>query len=78
MDAILQELIEQVAVGSVEFDAIEAGELGVLGAATEGFDDARDLAGFERSWSNEGTLRAEKADVCRTRRWRWGLQEVVH
>ena len=30
--AILQELVEQVAIGAVDLDAVEAGRLGVLGA----------------------------------------------
>ena len=70
--AVLEELVEEIAVGSVEFDAVEAGELGVLCAAAEGFDDAFDLGGFEGARSDEGALRAEEADVCRWRRWRWG------
>ena len=65
--AILQKLIEEVAVGSVELDAIEAGELGVLSAAAEGLDDAGDLAGFEGSRSNEGALRTKEADGARGR-----------
>ena len=45
--AVLQELVEEVAVGSVELYAVEACGLGVLCAAAEGFDDSFDLVGFE-------------------------------
>ena len=38
---VLQELVEQVAVGAMDFDAVETGGLGVLGAAPVGFDDRR-------------------------------------
>ena len=65
--AVLEELVEQVAVGSVEFDAIEAGELSVLGAAAEGFNDALDFARFKRSRSDEGALRSQKTHGARSR-----------
>ena len=60
--AVLEELVEEVAVGSVEFDAVESGGLGVLCAAAEGFDDAFDLFDFEGAGGDEGALRAEEAD----------------
>ena len=60
--AVLEKLVEEIAVGAVELDAVESGGLGVLCAAAEGFDDAFDLFDFEGSGSDEGTLRAEEAD----------------
>src|SRR5206468_9874226 len=60
--AVLEELIEEIAVGSVEFDAVESGELGVLCAAAEGFDDTFDFDKIESAWSDEGTLGPEQAD----------------
>src|SRR5882757_6727972 len=62
--AVLEELVEEVAVGSVEFDAVEACGLGVLCAATEGFDDALDLASFESARGDEGTLWAQETDCA--------------
>ncbi len=35
---VLEELVEEVAVGSVDFDAVEPGALGILCSAAEGFD----------------------------------------
>src|SRR3984885_1614644 len=60
--AVLEELVEKIAIGSVKFYAIEACGLGVLRAAAEGFDDLFDLMDFERARSDEGALRAEEAD----------------
>ena len=60
--AVLEELVEEVAVGSVEFDAVEACGLGVLCAAAEGFDDSFDLVDFEGARSDEGPLRTQEAD----------------
>ena len=47
--AVAQELVEQVAVGAVQFDAVEAGGLGVLGRGAELRDDAGQLVQFERA-----------------------------
>ena len=65
--AVLEELVEKIAVGSVEFDTVESSGLSVLRAAAEGFDDAFDFGRFEGTRSNKGTLRTEEADVtgCR-------------
>ena len=41
--AVLQELVEQIAVGAMHLDAVEAGGLGVLGALAIGLDDAGDF-----------------------------------
>ena len=42
--AVLQELVEQIAVGAVDLDAVEAGRLGVLGACAKASTIAGDLA----------------------------------
>jgi hypothetical protein len=47
--AVLQELVEQVAVGAVDLDAVEAGQLGVFRALAVGRDDARDFFGPARA-----------------------------
>jgi len=39
--AVLEKLVEEIAVGAVQFDAVEAGALGILGATAELLDDAR-------------------------------------
>ncbi len=62
--AVLQELVEEVAVGSVELYSIEACGLRVLCAATEGFYDSFDLVGFECAWDGIVALWAEEADVA--------------
>ena len=46
IDAVLQELIEQIAIGAVDLDAVEASALRVLGALAIAFDDRR---GFHRA-----------------------------
>jgi hypothetical protein len=58
--AVLEELVEEVAVGSVELYSVEAGEEGVLGSAAEGFYDAFDFVGFEGARGLEGFLRADE------------------
>jgi hypothetical protein len=45
----LQELLDQIAVGAVDFDAIEPGLQRVLRPLPVGVDDAGDVAGFERA-----------------------------
>jgi hypothetical protein len=45
--AALQELVEQVAVGAVDFHAVETGGLGVLGTGAVGVDDVGDFSGFQ-------------------------------
>ena len=69
--AVLQELVEQVAVGAVDLDAVEARALGVLRALAERLDDAGDLAGLERARRLVGGLRPEQAHVAGWRRRRW-------
>ena len=43
VDAIAQEFVEQIAVGTVDLDPVESGGLGVLGGAAEAGDDSRQL-----------------------------------
>jgi hypothetical protein len=62
--AVLQELVEQIAVRAVDLDAVEAGRLGVLGPAPIGLDDARNLLGFKGSRRDVSTLRAHQAHVA--------------
>ena len=47
--AVAQELIEQVAIRAVQFDAVEAGGLGVLGGGAELRDDRRQFVQFQRA-----------------------------
>src|SRR5260370_17680345 len=49
VDAILQQLIRQVAVTSVKLDAIESSGFGVLGRFAIIFDNARNLCDLERA-----------------------------
>ena len=51
--AVLEELVEQIAVGSVQLDAVESASLGVLRAAAEGFDDTLISLSLKRSRSGE-------------------------
>ena len=52
--AVLQELIQQIAVGAVDLDAVEAGALGVLRAQLERRDDAGNLVALERRGVTNG------------------------
>ena len=45
--AVLGELVQQIAVGAMDFDAVEAGRDRVSRAFAEGVDDARYLGPFE-------------------------------
>ena len=61
--AVLQELIEQIAIGAVNLDAVETGRLRVLGALTKRLHHARQLLGLQRSRRRVGTLRAQQAHM---------------
>ena len=61
--AVLQELIEQIAIGAVNLDAVETGRLRVFGALTKRLHHARQLLGLQRSRRRVGTLRAQQAHV---------------
>src|SRR5471032_3016390 len=62
--AVLQELVEPVAVGAVHFDAVEAGLLGVFGAEAVGGDDAGQFFGVKRARLRIRALGAQQADVA--------------
>ena len=62
--AILQKLVEQIAVRAVNVDAIEAGCLRILRAAAKGFDDAGNLFERERPRRDEVLFRPEQRDVA--------------
>ena len=59
----LKELVEEVAVGTVNLHAIEAGCLRVLRAFAIGPDDSGNLARVERTRGDEWPFRTEQADV---------------
>ena len=48
--AVLKELIQQIAIGPVNFHTVETRGFRVCGALPIGFDDSGDLVAFERSW----------------------------
>ena len=62
--AVLEELVEEIAVGAVDLDAVEAGSLGVLCAAAKGLDDARDFAGFKGARDGVGGFGFEDVEVA--------------
>jgi hypothetical protein len=62
--AVLEELVEEVAVGTVDLNAVEAGGLGVFGSAAEGFDDAGDLFERESAGSYEVLLGPDERDMA--------------
>ena len=62
--AVLQELVDQVAVGRVDLHAVEAGAPGVLGALAVGGDDAGQLVQGQRTRRHVGALRAHQADLA--------------
>src|ERR1035441_8257957 len=61
--AVLEELVEEVAVSAVNLHAVEASGLRVLRALVVGRDDAGNLARFQGARDNEGPFRTEQADV---------------
>jgi hypothetical protein len=54
--AVAQELVEQVAVGAMHLDTVEAGGLGVLGRRAEAGDDARQFRVVEYARHDVGLL----------------------
>ena len=62
--AVLQELVEEIAVGAVDFDAVEPCALGVLGAAAIFGNDAGNFAEIERARHDVVAHRAHQADVA--------------
>ncbi len=65
--AVLEKLIEQLAVRAVDLHAIETSALRVFRAAAVGFDDAGDFFRLQRSRPDERPLRPHEANVsgCR-------------
>ena len=78
--AVLQKLVEKIAVRAMDLDAVKARGLGVLGPLAKGFDEARDLLDGERARRDEGLLRPDLTDVTlcrdRARRDRQGPVEI--
>ena len=63
IDAILQKLVNQIAVGSVNFHTVKTRFFGVLRALPEGFDNGGNFLSRQRSRRNEGFHGAQQADV---------------
>ena len=65
--AVLQELIQQIAVRAVDLDAVKARALGVLRAPLECRDDAGNLFSFQRSRRDERADRPQQVDMASRR-----------
>jgi predicted O-linked N-acetylglucosamine transferase (SPINDLY family) len=61
--AVLQELVEQVAVGAMQLHAIEAGRQGVLSRAAVVGDDAGNLFELQGPWHGIRALGPQQADM---------------
>jgi len=61
--AILQKLIEQIAVRAVQFHAIKSGTLGVYCTFSIGLNDARDFVPFQGPGRDVWLHRAEQTDM---------------
>src|SRR5690606_35225507 len=61
--AVLQELIQQIAVGAVQFHAVEARRFRVFRAGAERLDDAGNFRKLQGARRHERTLRAQQTDV---------------
>ena len=70
--AVLQELVDQITVGAVDFDPVETRPLGVFGPLAIGFDNARDLVGFKGAGRFVFLFRPDKADSARRLDGAWG------
>ena len=68
---VLKELVEQVAVGAVDLDAVKAGRFGVLGASAIGLHDARKLLGLKRAGRDVSSLWANQAHMALRRNRAW-------
>ena len=77
--AVARELIQQVAIRAMDFDAVEACGLGVLRALAELLDDARNFGRVQRARCHHflRTLRGEYFTVGRDRRRRHRQCAVV-
>src|ERR1035441_3205011 len=61
--AVLEELVEEVAVSAVDLHAVEAGGTGVLRPYAVGLDNTGNLARLKGARDNEGPFRTEQADI---------------
>jgi hypothetical protein len=61
---ILEELVQQVAIGAVNLHAVKAGAFGILGPALEIGDHAGNLACLERARRDEILLRPDEAHMA--------------
>jgi hypothetical protein len=78
--AVLQELVDQIAVGAVDFDAVEAGGLGANRALTELLDDLLDLVDLKRAgWRClDPAIPGENEILDRNGRWRQWRNAAGH
>jgi len=61
--AVLEKLIEQVAIGAVDFHAVKAGALRILRPLAVGFHDGGEFARFQSPRGDKRALGPEQADV---------------
>ena len=62
--AVLEELVEQIAVGAVKLHAIEAGGLGILCTLAIGGNDAGDFACLQGAWRRVRPFRAQQTHMA--------------
>ena len=60
---VLQELVEQIAIGAMNFDAVEAGGLGILSALLIGGDDAGNFLRLQRPRGDIFLFRPHQRDM---------------
>ena len=77
--AVLQELIKKIAIGAVNFDAVETRRLGVPGALAERLDNASDLLSLERPGDHIRPLGTQQAHAALRgdRAWRDRKRPIV-
>ena len=77
---VLKKLIEKIAIGAVNLDAVETGEPGVLRPLAIGFDHSRNLLERKSAGDRIGLLGPHQADVTlrgdRARRDRQGAVQI--
>ena len=62
--SILQELIEEVTIGPMDFDAVKASLFRVVSSFAEGLNDARNFGGLERARRHICSHRTHQAHVA--------------